>query len=527
MHLTLNAVTLPFIGEVNLTGGILAIFLLCYLFVVAFEFVNGFHDTANAVATVIYTKALKPVLAVPFSGICNFLGVFTGGVAVAMGILKLVPLNELMALPVQVGACMVLAVLITSIIWNLGTWYLGIPCSSSHTLIGAMIGAGLAFTWYHHVGSVNWDKAKEIGLSLLLSPLFGFGAAWVLMMLLKKGKQFGVLFLFALLFGFYGWVIMLIVGANFKSDFLFILPLIGLCVPFIFLKYFNGHVKAESLFHIPQGEDKPPFFIRLLLWTTCGLVSFFHGSNDGQKGVGLLMLILIAFVPAKFAIDQSVPYDKIQGFVDKVQPALQNAAQANPAKAADIDSTSTLLAKVKIEAESKNLADAKNTFVFRKDIQSAVKHLKAIAADKEIQLAAADKENISTISKSMTNLTDYAPIWVIATISISLGIGTMIGWKRIVLTIGEKIGKEHLNYAQGATAEITAAATIGLSTGFGLPVSTTHVLSSGIAGGMVATKGGGNLNGNTLRNIALAWVLTLPVCIILSIVLFAVFHLFV
>src|ERR1700721_1467211 len=186
MSFVLSSISFPFIGEINLTAGIAVVFFLCLLCVVAFEFVNGFHDTANAVATVIYTKALKPMVAVPWSGFFNFLGVSVGGVAVAMGILKLVPLNELMALPVQVGACMVLSVLIASIIWNLGTWYLGIPCSSSHTLIGAMIGGGLAFTYYYGGGGVNWDKAKEIGLSLLMSPLFGFGAALLLMYFLKN-----------------------------------------------------------------------------------------------------------------------------------------------------------------------------------------------------------------------------------------------------------------------------------------------------------------------------------------------------
>ena len=161
MHSLLSIINLPFIGEVNLPGSILFVFFICLIFVVGFEFVNGFHDTANAVATVIYTKALKPMVAVPWSGFFNFLGVFTGGVAVAMGILKLVPLNELMALPVQVGACMVLSVLVASIIWNLGTWYLGIPCSSSHTLIGAMIGAGLAFTYYYGGAGVNWERQKR------------------------------------------------------------------------------------------------------------------------------------------------------------------------------------------------------------------------------------------------------------------------------------------------------------------------------------------------------------------------------
>src|ERR1700722_10895528 len=163
MHIILNEITLPFIGKIDLSGSILFVFFICLFCVVAFEFVNGFHDTANAVATVIYTKALKPMVAVPWSGFCNFMGVILGGVAVAMGVLKLIPLNEIMVQPVQIGACVVLSVLITSIIWNLSTWYFGIPCSSSHTLYGAMIGGSLAFTHFY-AGIVNWDKAKEIGL---------------------------------------------------------------------------------------------------------------------------------------------------------------------------------------------------------------------------------------------------------------------------------------------------------------------------------------------------------------------------
>src|ERR1700759_1944762 len=271
MHALFNLVTLPFIGEVNLSSGLLILFFTCLLCVVGFEFVNGFHDTANAVATVIYTKALKPVYAIPWSGTFNFLGVFLGGVAVAMGILKLLPLDDLMKLPVGVGACMVLAVLLASIVWNLGTWYLGIPCSSSHTLIGAMIGASIAFTWYYGGSGVNWDKAKEIGLSLILSPLIGFGAAALLM-------------------------------------------------------YFLKHVvKSKALFHIPKGEnDTPPILIRLLLITTCTLVSFFHGSNDGQKGVGLLMLILIAFLPASFAVNHSISNDKIMASLNKTELVLKN-----------------------------------------------------------------------------------------------------------------------------------------------------------------------------------------------------------
>jgi inorganic phosphate transporter, PiT family len=473
MHHFLSVVNLPFIGEVSLPGSILLIFFVCLIFVVAFEFVNGFHDTANAVATVIYTKALKPMVAVPWSGFFNFLGVFTGGVAVAMGILKLVPLNELMSLPVQVGACMVLSVLVASIIWNLGTWYMGIPCSSSHTLIGAMIGAGLAFTYYYGGSGVNWDKAKEIGLSLLLSPLFGFGAA-------------------------------------------------------AFLMYFLKNVlKAEALFHIPQGEDRPPILIRGLLILTCTLVSFFHGSNDGQKGVGLLMLILIAFLPAKFALDHNMAPNKMATTVLNSRQILQRASASNAAGHGMIDSTLVLLDKAQSALSIQKTASSSETFKTRKLIQSVSKQLKSIATSNTIAMPAEDKKTLLVESGNFGKMTDYAPVWVIAMISLSLGVGTMIGWKRIVLTIGEKIGKEHLNYAQGATAEIVAATTIGLSTGLGLPVSTTHVLSSGIAGAMVASKGTKNLNGGTLKAIAMAWVLTLPVSILLAIILFVIFHLFV
>jgi PiT family inorganic phosphate transporter len=471
MHLQLNNITLPFVGDVNLSGAILFIFFLCLIACVAFEFVNGFHDTANAVATVIYTRAMKPQIAVPWSGMWNFLGVFTGGVAVAMGILKLVPLNELMALPVAVGASLVLSVLLASIIWNLGTWYKGIPCSSSHTLIGAMIGSGLAFTYYYGGSGVNWDKAKEIGLSLIMSPLFGFGAAILLMWFLKNV------------------------------------------------------LKSKQLFHVPEGEnDKPPIVIRLLLITTCTLVSFFHGSNDGQKGVGLLMLILIAFLPAKFAVDQSISNEKIMASLINSQQCLQKLASSNPNQK-DILVLDSLISNTKMElATNPATIGSKEIFKFRKHLQEVTKGLKALEKNKEISIPEEDKKVLMSSASDVGKVTDYAPIWVIAIISISLGIGTMIGWKRIVVTIGEKIGKEHLNYAQGATAEIVAAATIGLSTGFGLPVSTTHVLSSGVAGAMVASNGTKNLNNGTLKNIALAWILTLPVSIALAFILFVIFH---
>jgi PiT family inorganic phosphate transporter len=474
MHHSLIAVILPFLGQVDLSGYLLIVFFLCVIAVIGFEFVNGFHDTANAVATVIYTKALKPVYAIPWSGIWNFLGVMLGGVTVAMGILKLVPLDNLMTLPVSVGACLVLSVLLASIIWNLGTWYLGIPCSSSHTMIGAMIGGGLIFTWYYNGPGVNWDKAGEIGLSLILSPIIGFGVAALLMLFLK-------------------------------------------------------HVtKSHALFHIPSGEnDRPPIHIRLMLITTCTLVSFFHGSNDGQKGVGLFMLILIAFMPARFAVNHNIPNAKVLTALNQTEQVITKTITTDPDRNNLLTQLNGAINQTRASAAAKSEKDVAKTYSYRKQVESVIKDIRAVIKDKKIKFSQKDRDTLTGTAAELEHVTDFAPIWVIAMISLSLGLGTMIGWKRIVVTIGEKIGNEHLNYAQGATSEIVAASTIGLSTVFGLPVSTTHVLSSGIAGAMVASGGKGNLNNNTLKNIALAWLLTLPVSIILAALLFMFFHLFI
>jgi len=465
---------IPLLGETDLSNGLLIVFALCLFAVVAFEFVNGFHDTANAVATVIYTKALKPIVAIPWSGLWNFLGVFAGGIAVAMGILKLVPLDTLMSLPVSVGACLVLSVLLAAIIWNLGTWYFGIPCSSSHTLIGALIGAGIGFTWYYGGSGVNWRKAEEIGLSLILSPLIGFGLAVLLMLFLKHV------------------------------------------------------VRYKALFHIPQGEDdRPPFLVRGILILTCTLVSFFHGSNDGQKGVGLFMLILIAFLPARFAINHAVPDTTVIKTLDQTEIVLQTIATSNTTQSELFIRLNQEIEQVKVHLMDKSVTDKAGTFKFRNEVEGLIKSITALEGNKQISINAENQMDLNHRLGELKQLTDFAPIWVILTISVALGLGTMIGWKRIVVTIGEKIGNEHLSYAQGASSEIVAASTIGISTVLGLPVSTTHVLSSGIAGSMVASGGKSNLNKGTLKNIGLAWVLTLPVSIGLALLLFVFFHLFI
>jgi phosphate/sulfate permease len=455
--------------------------VLCLIAACGFEFVNGFHDTANAVATVIYTNSLKPWVAVVWSGICNATGVFLGGITVAMGIVNLLPVESLVDQNIAHSVAMVMALLLSAISWNLLTWYFGIPCSSSHTLIGSILGVGLAYSLLPGVNeaAVNWNKAKEIGASLLISPLFGFSLVIILMYFLRNLTK--------------------------KTSF------------------------GDSLFKEPKKNQPPPLGIRIILILTCTAVSGFHGSNDGQKGVGLIMLILIGIVPIHFALNPGSnpstllqPLNRIESVIQSIDPSPLSALDK-----AKLDSTKIMSAR--LIADMGTLTSVKSIpkeerFLVRKDIMVLNSNIKSLIDKSETRISESDKKVLSDNMKKVRTITDYSPKWVIILIAASLGLGTMIGWKRIVKTIGEKIGKEHLTYAQGASAELVAATTIGLSTGLGLPVSTTHVLSSGIAGSMVASKGIKNLQPDTVRNILIAWLLTLPVVMLMAGTLFLIFR---
>jgi phosphate binding protein len=456
----------------GLSSGSIALLILCLAIAFGFEFANGFHDTANAVATVIYTHSLKPRIAVLISGACNFTGVFLGGIGVALAIIKLLPVELLVSSGAGAGLAMVLALLISAIIWNVGTWYFGLPASSSHTLIGAIVGVGLAnsaLAGRHFGEGVNWSKAEEVGMSLLLSPLVGFGLAALLLLLLKATLG-----------------------------------------------------KYPVLFEAPPKDKAPPFFVRALLTLTCGGVSFSHGSNDGQKGVGIVMLILMGLVPAGFALDRNASAETIEHTI-AASIALTATVHdhADSTAVADADKATEELAQIRARLAGKTTVSEiqrDRRFEVRQAILLADKSIDTMVKGKKLTLSEDESAKLKKDREALRALTDYAPSWVLIAIALSLGMGTMIGWKRIVVTVGEKIGKSHLTYAQGASAELVAMFTIGLSSRFGLPVSTTHVLSSGIAGTMVAQKSG--LQRDTIRNIALAWILTLPVAMVLSSVLF-------
>ncbi|QIX61547.1 inorganic phosphate transporter [Hymenobacter lutimineralis] len=456
---------------------VLVLLLLCLIAACAFEFVNGFHDTANAVATVIYTNTLRPWVAVIWSAFWNFIGVLTGGIGVAMGIVYLLPVESLVDQNIYHGVAMVGALILAAIIWNVGTWYYGIPASSSHALIGSILGVGIAFSLLPESGgaAVNWSKATETGIALLVGPLFGFTLTILLMFVLKR------------------------------------------------------FVRNKAIFKEPHKRKPPPLWIRLILVATCTLVSYFHGSNDGQKGVGLIMLILIGIVPTFFALDNDKnPLDmrdsltKVELVINKIDPnelSVKDRGNLQLVK----QQTAALDRIFAGKTDVSQLPQAER-FQIRKAILLTYSRAKSIMSSEKVSLSTADRKTYDDAIANMRTFTDYAPWWVLLMVSLSLGIGTMVGWQRIVKTIGERIGKEHLTYAQGASSELVAAVMIGASTWAHLPASTTHVLSSAIAGSMVANRGIKNLNPQMVRNIAMAWVLTLPVTMFLAGGLFLLFR---
>ena len=471
----------------SLGGGIF--FILALTLALSFEFVNGFHDTANAVATVIYTHSLKPWAAVIWSGCWNLIGVLTSSGMVAFGVLALLPVELVLNVGSGAGFAMVFSLLISAIIWNLGTWYLGLPASSSHSLIGAIMGVGMANAWVsgpHTFGEgINWAKASEVGASLLISPVIGFGCAALLLLLSKR------------------------------------------------------FIKNEALYTAPAKDAPPPLGIRGLLVLTCTGVSFAHGSNDGQKGMGLIMLILVGILPLSFAVDLrtgpgliaelsattqtisfqmdrhapgvTVPGKQVAS--DELSAYLKAKGKVNDRTFAAIGTKCREISATLAGKQSLKELSAEERRVLRSDLYLTSESLGKLIKQKKF-IDPAEQKSAAQLKTNIDKVTKFIPTWVKVAVALALGLGTMIGWKRIVVTVGEKIGKTHLTYAQGAAAELVAMGTILAADHMGLPVSTTHVLSSGVAGTMAANRSG--LQMDTLRNLLLAWVLTLPVCVLLG-----------
>ncbi len=460
---------------------------LALLIALAFEFVNGFHDTANAVATVIYTHSLPAQWAVIWSGFFNFLGVLTSSGAVAFTVVSLLPVELILQVGSSAGYAMIFALLIAAIIWNLGTWSLGLPASSSHTLIGSIIGVGLANQFMSAgagVSGVDWNQVWGVFKALLISPIVGFVGAALLLLLMKTV------------------------------------------------------VKSKHLYEAPDGNSKPPTWIRGLLILTCTGVSFAHGSNDGQKGMGLIMLILIGVAPTAYALNRALPDSSTPAFMqatERVEGVFTARAQ-NDTIPADQARGRVIRAVQEKSFDQPEVFAAMSSLAHDMAAQvqgyGAIKRIPAeqvqnvrndmfLASEAVRQM---EKQHVAFNGDESAALkgwkgelnsgTKFIPLWVKVAVAVALGLGTMIGWKQIVVTVGERIGKTHLTYGQGAAAELVAMMTIGAADVYGLPVSTTHVLSSGVAGTMAAN--GSGLQWSTVRSIAMAWVLTLPAAALLA-----------
>ncbi|WP_044424170.1 inorganic phosphate transporter [Acinetobacter pittii] len=459
------------------------------LIALGFEFVNGFHDTANAVATVIYTNALPAPVAVMWAGFCNFLGVMVASGAVAYGIIALLPVELIMNMGSGAGFAMVFALLIAAILWNLGTWFLGIPASSSHTLIGSILGVGimnhlLSASTGVTTSGVDMDQVIKVGKALLFSPLIGFAFAAIVFLLVKT---------------------------IFK--------------------------RQLELFQPPEGNKPPPAIIRAILIFTCTGVSFAHGSNDGQKGMGLIMLILVGLVPLAYSLNKNLDTQQVQSFhqlssqtavfLNQNQPELtdekarviltkyiQTKQQTPEVVPALARMTDHLGERVSSYSNLKDIPEAAISEI-RNDMYLSTTTFKRLdKADALPKMDDSQKKLVKEYRSSLDSFLQYIPTWVKVAVALALGLGTMVGWKRIVVTVGERIGKHHMTYGQGMSAELVAMSTIAAADGLGMPVSTTHVLNSAVAGTMVANKSG--LNFNTVKTILSAWVFTLPATICLS-----------
>ena len=484
----LDTVAVPRIWPYFLLG-------LALLIALGFEFVNGFHDTANAVATVIYTHSLEPNVAVVWSGLCNLAGVLASTGTVAFAVITLLPVDLILQVSSGAGFAMVFALLVAAILWNLSTWWLGLPASSSHTMVGSIIGVGVANQLLNirtGTSGVDWDQAIKVLKVLLVSPVVGFCTAALLMILSKR------------------------------------------------------LIKYPSLYKAPKGNTPPPWPIRALLVFTCTGVSFFHGSNDGQKGMGLIMLILIGTVPTAYALNHAVSPLEVQAFIAASEQAgyildrhVDNSALLGPDARAEVTDyirtkqlqPDTILAlRELVEDLNHEVAlykvfksvPAQDQANVRNDMYVASEAIRLMQKNNNPAFTADENAALTNYKNKVDKATKFIPDWVKVAVALALGLGTMVGWKRIVVTVGEKIGKEHLAYAQGASAELVAMMTIFAANVFGLPVSTTHVLSSGVAGTMVAN--GSGLHLSTVRNILAGWFLTLPAAAMLSGLLYWLFR---
>ena len=445
--------------------------LICALvMVILFEATNGFHDAANAVATVIYTKSLRPGQAVVLSGVMNFAGVMIGGIAVAYALVELLPAEVLSPPDGGPAVAMLVSLFVAALSWNIGTWWFGLPNSSSHCLIGSLIGVALgnALARSRSLGEgVHWAQLWKVLEALALSPLLGFVLAGTLYFLCRRTLH-------------------------------------------------------DKHLYEPAAAAPPVWWMRCILILTCSGVSFAHGTNDGQKSIGLIMLTIIGIFPATYALNSAsnMSLQDVSAVMQEARPLVMRygddekaaalaAVESIAGSAASGTPSGTGRRHLQVGPRS---PEARVRTSIRGDVYEVVSQLRH--AEEARGIGADDKKKVRQLAQRLDAAVEYAPLWVRLLSALCLGVGTMIGYQRIVKTLGERLGNAHLTPAQGAAAEVVSAVLIGTAGFTGLPVSTTHIVTSGIAGTMVASRAG--LRYGMISRIVIAWVFTLPVTILIA-----------
>jgi inorganic phosphate transporter, PiT family len=423
------------------------------------------------VATVIYTKSLAPGQAVVLSGILNFSGVMVGGIAVAYALVELLPAEVLSPPDGGPAVAMLVSLFAAALIWNVGTWWFGLPNSSSHCLIGSLIGIAIGNVFVRARSlseGVHWAQLWKVLESLALSPVLGF--------LLAGGLFF-------------------------------------LCRTLLHDRHLYEPVK----------EQPPIWWMRGILILTCSGVSFAHGTNDGQKSIGLIMLTIIGLFPATYALnpDAHLSLNELTAIMREAEPLIRDlgddrkAAALGAATAIERESAlghqDPIAERPRLEA-GPGAPAAQRHATIRDEVYQVISQLKYVEESKGLD--GVKKKQAQELGKRLGKAVEYAPLWVRLLSAFCLGIGTMIGYKRIVTTLGERLGSVHLTPAQGASAELVSAALISIAGFSGLPVSTTHIVTSGIAGTMVVS--GAGLQYRVISRIVIAWLMTLPVTIVVS-----------
>ena len=520
-----------------------AVLAFIFILIVAQEAVNGFHDTANAVATVIYSNSMNALPAVALAAVMNFLGVLLGGTAVAFGLVYLLPNAMIAGINTIDEIALFLALIVTALSWNFGTWWLGMPNSTTHTYIGSIIGVAMAHAFVRGqpvLEQINWHQGQKILITLAVSPVVGFILGFVLLKLIplfvkdpemyrpahhrKRHPEWDT------------WdqdpASTEVAGAPSPE----VAAAIGALPPgferTVGRAQQPGAIAGEPTDDRARPETRPPTAIRAGLIAGSAGVAFLHGSNDGQKSIGLMMLVLFAMAPLSYGLNsQRLTEASIQEGMTVLQEvesiAVQFASDPVIGKGAQrvLDETRNLLALVK----TRECADPKN----QQSAACAKMREALLDLHQTISRAIKQGENSGKFTphqvEQMTNartvlgeFIEYVPFWVILLSAIALGLGTAFGYEKIVTTLGEKMGSSRMNPAQGTAAQTSAMIGIGLANFGGLPVSTTHVLSAAVLGTVAGTKGE-KVNAHTAGKIAITWLTTLPGTVIVSFVLALIF----